>query len=48
MMLYLVSNTEIGQEVEITLYRDGDAMVKTVTVGKRHVNGEEIPTKGQG
>lgn len=48
LMLYLESHTEIGQEVEVTLYRDGDAMVKTVTVGERPVKGKETTIKGKG
>lgn len=34
-MLFLESETEIGQEVEVTLYRDGEKMTRNVTVEER-------------
>lgn len=37
LMLYLESNTEIGQEVEVTFYRNGDRETRTLTVERRPV-----------
>lgn len=51
LVLYLESNTDIGDQVELTLYRNGEKMTKTVKVEERPKQltlKQRVTTKNQG